>query len=422
MRDTQVRILTVLTALLAVAGAVWLFGGTNEFEEGPWDPAAAEPIWELQVEAIQEVLVRSGDAQYVLRRNVERWELVEPVSMNASPQKVGVLLDDLTDLDLGIPVTGSDPSEYGLSESERAHVELTLKGGRKEVLWVGDTAPIGWRTYVQRPGGPIVVVPGRLNETVAVNPILLRDVAFMRYDVASLSGIRVSGPEGELNIFKDEDGWWVRDTGRVDLQRLDSLAIGLANLRIEGWLDGIVPGPIDDALFDVRLSFTDGTENGFQVGPSLPMGRLIRLHNGMTGHVKGQVLALLQQGPRSLADRNAFPFSESETKRVVLYRSGQETVLEDSGAGWRLNGGVSGEVAVAKLSSLQAIYEKPDGAGTEEPLADLVLEQANGERARFSVTRLQRVPDRVKVVEQVHSYAYFINREDWDGWIKSVGD
>ena len=421
MRDTQVRILTVLSALLAVSVVVWLWGGPTEFEDAPWDPDAAEPVWALAEGDVQQITVRRGEADYSLVRDNESWRLIRPLELGASPQKVAVLIDDLTDLDLGIPVPDAVASDYGLSEDKRAQVEVTLKNGTKETLWVGDTAPIGWRTYVQRPGGPVIVVPGRLNETVVLNPILLRDVAFLRFDFAKLNGILIQGPEGDLDIFKDDYGWWVRGVGRADLDKLDSLAVGLANLRMEGWLDGVLAGPIKEPLFEVRLTFTDGAEDGFQVGDSLPMGRLIRLHNGMTGHVKGQVLALLQQGARQMADKRAFPFSESETQNIIVQVRDKVVTLTDSDGGWRDQAGRSAESAVNQFAVLDATY--PEQLSLTSPGSDLAtveLVGANGVPERFVVRTLPGDEGSVSVQQERHGSTYLMTKQQWTDWLKLV--
>jgi hypothetical protein len=302
----QTKILTILVSALALTGLVWALGSAPEVVDAQWDPSAAVPVWDINQDEVVSVLTHSEDTAIQLTLREEQWWITQPERSRASPAVVGTLLDDLGNLSLGIEVPNASLVDYGLDEEKRKRITIQLANKESLELWVGDAAPIGWRTYVQRPGGPVVVVPGRLGQTVFKSVKELRDVAFVRFELSNSSAVQITSQAGTLDVYSDDGRWWVRGYGRAYPNRVDELFVGLANLRLDGWMDGVADEGIAEPVFDVKIQLTDGQEVGFQVGTHMPMGRLVRTNTGAAGYVQEATLALLNQGPNHVLDPKAF--------------------------------------------------------------------------------------------------------------------
>lgn len=414
MPQGQVRLLTVLVAFLAIVGSVWLFGGAADPDERAWDPAAEEPVWLIATEDIDLVDVVLGDQTVTVEQKNGVLRMKEPVAARMSPSRGKAFIDDLVDLKLGIRIPGGEPIDYGLDVESRGLVKVTLKSGEIEELWVGHSAPIGWRTYVQRPGGQMMVVPGRLRDTIFGDPRALRDTALLRFDLSQAQSATIISAAGTLSVYLEDGRWWVRGFGRANLDKVDELFVGLANLRMEGWDDGVVDGPIEGALFDVSVILKNGDRHGFQVGPNMPGGRLVRTHNGLTGHIRNEPLAMLNQGPNYVGDPNGLPISMTETVKIAVKTPKRELLLTRGGESWALNEKLSGDSLLDKLTLVKAHYRALAVPELLEPFTEVRIVDHSG-ATRVVQVGAERVDGKWYAAQEgPDRYRYLIDAVSWD--------
>jgi hypothetical protein len=407
-------LLTVLVALLSIAGVVWLFGERPSQDGQIWHPEATGTVWAIEGPEVQSVEIVGPSTLVRLVRGPAGWVLSSDESTPASPGAAGALIDTLAGLQQGLPVPNGVPEDFGLSQDLRHEVILTLTGGQTERLWIGSATPIGWRTYVQRPQGPILVVPGLLADTVLKGAEEWRDLAFLRFDLAQADQAVISSRAGTLDVFLQDGRWWVRGFGRANLDRVDDLFVGLANLRLEGWLDGAATEPLEAPVFEVKVGLKDGTTKGFQVGTQMPMGRLIRKTSGLTGYAKSEALALLNQGPAHVADPKAFPISPTESRSIKLIQPTRQLSLTDNGSGWQLANGSSAASMVDRLVAVGAHYRLEPVPALSPPLTRVIVARSQDDKREVFVGSGRVDETWLVAMEGPNETRFLIDADGWE--------
>ena len=153
-RAAQVRLAGALVACAVCLSAVWLALGDapRRLDDGQ------TIVWDV-VEADVSELAVGG---WRVRREASGWRRVGADGPAVDPGAVHEVLDALVEAHRGVPVPG-DPSAFGLDRPVRVEV---VQRGETLALEVGSDAPVGERTYVRRPGGPVVAVRGGVGEAV----------------------------------------------------------------------------------------------------------------------------------------------------------------------------------------------------------------------------------------------------------------
>jgi hypothetical protein len=312
MGQIETKLLTILSAGLVVVSAVWFLGEGRTKEGQPWDREASVPVWSIEKDQIVKVRAKRGEQVFEVSREEGDWMIRLPKRVPAAPSRMLGMVDDLADLDLGIQVQDEKLEFLGLDESQRCNVDVFLRDGTEHSLEVGFAGAIGWTTYVRADDGPVVLVPGHLGTTVCGKPETYRDIALVRFPLAQVAGAKIVSEHGTLRIYSDAAGWWIDGYARADLDRVDELMVGLSRLQMDGFMDGVAEEGIEAPVFQVEVKLKDGSIRGFDVGAAMPMGRLVRNHWGITGHIQHEALTLLNQGPDHVGEKRAFPISEEQ--------------------------------------------------------------------------------------------------------------
>jgi hypothetical protein len=365
--DRQVRLLVVLSAMVAAVGLLYAFVPRRSGEL-PWDDQATQAVWSLDPELVEELTVVVGDgAPAVVRRDGARWSLVSPESREADPRRVASVLDALARLDAAVPIRDSAASELGLGEPPRGSIRLALRGGARLSLDVGDEAPVGWKTYVRTTDGALAAVPGHLAHDLLLPPSAFREASLLRYPLAEVRAAELHSPRGTLRVSRDDGGsWWLEGWGRADLQAVDNLFVSLLDLRVDAFYEHLAPDGIAEPRHRAVVELRDGARLEARFGDQLPMGRLAQTAAGDIGTIQAQYLALLDQGPTDLLDRHAFPLRDGRIARVEVAIDGRQATVEGGEGSWRAAG--------LSSSDAERLLDALDRAGLDLPPREPVLE------------------------------------------------
>lgn len=158
MRAAQLGLAGALVAAAVALAVAWFALGDapRRLDDGQ------TIVWDV-VEADVSELAVGG---WRVRRDGAAWRFVGDGEPPADPDAVHEIVDALVEAHRGVTVPG-DPAAFGLDAAVRVEV---VHRGERLVLEVGADAPVGERTYVRRPGGPVVAVRGGVGEAVRAGP------------------------------------------------------------------------------------------------------------------------------------------------------------------------------------------------------------------------------------------------------------
>ncbi len=222
LRD-QLRIAGLLAALVVALLLIWGWRveaprNTRDGETVVWHIRRGD-ITRVSIEGAFELVLRpDGDVVRLGGRQVP-----------ADRMAVNDLVDALEEAGRGVAVAGLSEEAAGLLNP----VRVTVTTDAVHVLDVGDEAPVGDRTYVRRPGGPVVAVYGGLGKVARRSSASFQDSALL--------------PRGELRqILVERSGQMLRSATRAqdrwqwDTPTQDAVhewVTRLQDVRVDAWLE-----------------------------------------------------------------------------------------------------------------------------------------------------------------------------------------
>lgn len=300
---------------------------------------AKKPFAGLQADATQEVLLRKGSDEVLLRKVDGAWRLIKPVQAPADASAVEALVKALGEASREeiIAESGADLRQYGLDQPSGAVTFVPASAGAKaQVLFFGRDNPTGQYAYAMVDGSPQVFLLGQsVKASVLKDAGELRDKAVWRFDAPQVTALR-SSAAGGFRLTRSGAGWAVNDEpGR--------------GAAIEQWLGELA------ALKATAVPSEDGKGGawGLSKGPHLSLrlqnGDMLELHAGASPdsdsyYAQGKPgtpvfklpadsLLTLQKGPSDLADRRAFELDSAKVQRFEIVRpQGKLTALKADGA------------------------------------------------------------------------------------------
>lgn len=141
----------VVTAITFALFAALLFYVAKYEKGGPGDDTPEEktvPVWKLDAAKIIAVEWRYPDRAFSLSRKGPGapWRFDAPAGYRPDGDQVAAAVDEAAAFEAAREIRG-DPANYGLDKPV-LRVSLTLAGGGRHTLRVGDAAPTGEKVYV----------------------------------------------------------------------------------------------------------------------------------------------------------------------------------------------------------------------------------------------------------------------------------
>jgi hypothetical protein len=292
--------------------------------------------------------VQSGDVAWVtltttdgkparVERRQGAWQVVEPLAFPGDAVNLDGIAAGLADLASDKEIeTPQAPEIYGIDATSR--VVRFGSGGKEYTLRVGKKAPIGSSTYVATGTDEkrVFTIPTFKATNLERSLDDLRDRRVLNFDRASIAGIDVGWPGGQVRLQRGDGGWQLVEpmAGPADETTVDTLLSNLSYLRAESFEDAPRPDAqtgLDRPAFEVTLTGKAAAEDG--AGPAFRAAfgneengkRLVR--GGQPGLYR-VTAQRLEDLPRSVA---AYRFKEL-TRFVATDARSLELTLQDPGS------------------------------------------------------------------------------------------
>lgn len=373
MQERQIRIATVLAAMLAVLLILnWTWKSESEL-----DPEATAVVWSVAKDDVVKIAVDRPQGRLVVEKGDDGWEMLEPVVDLASDTQVGFLLDDLERVDKGVPIPDADPAEFGLAPPEVTCV-VTRADGSEATLEIGEQAPVGWRTYVKDADGGVAAIAGTIGERLQKPADDLREPHLMRFDLSKVRRVVIESAQGTLDVHGEGNRWWVEGWTRADPDAVDDLITGLRQTHVDSFYAGDpAPAGFADPAYRVTIELEDGETTGFEVGGIEPPGALLRGSDGRAGWAPPDRLALLGQGPTDVGDPHALPLDPDADDQVEVDLGDTAWSATRDVATWKTADGTDVTAQVEALAEVPIRYRRDPGPALAESWATVTVRRGD---------------------------------------------
>jgi hypothetical protein len=335
----------IALGLAALLGAAY-WGWTVKLKPARDKEAAdaKKPFAGLEVDQTQEVLLRKGKDEVLLRKIDGAWRLIKPVEAPADTAVVSALVKALGSLSREevIAEKDADLRQYGLDQPSGA-VTFTpaTPGAKAKALFFGRDNPTGSSAYAMVDGEAQVF----LTSLGAKNAVLkdageLRDKTVWALNSSEVQELSSSQGGGFSLKRGEKAGWTVRTAAGEEPGR---------GAAIEQWLGELTLLKASKVPSENGKGGSFGLGKGPHLRLKLSNGRSLELHAGASPkeggvYVQGApgspvfllpasaTLTLTKAG-KDLADRQAFAFDSSLVERFEVKRpAGDLSALKNKGA------------------------------------------------------------------------------------------
>ena len=228
-------------------------------------------VIDFQRTATHRFEIRQGDSKIVCQKNVDEWEITEPVSLKADETAVDDLLFGVDALKV-VEFLDDRPKNlqpYGL-DSPSIEVSFMTRDAEPVVLLVGKMK--GDDVYVKaQHAEPVFLVKKNLLDLVGVGVAGLRDKQILDFDSDAAAKVVLKHGDVNLTCQKQGTNWRITHPVQEDAKNgaVSSIIYQINQLTVEGFLaasPAITTTGLDAPKVQLAITLKDQTEHLLEIG------------------------------------------------------------------------------------------------------------------------------------------------------------
>lgn len=292
----------------------------------------------LDSSAIEELRVKTGDQNTLVRKEGATWRVIEPIQSAADENMVTSVTSALGTLEMQrvVDEQPADASQFGLAPP-KAEVTFRVKGdSTPRVLQVGEKTATGGDLYAKVGTAPrVFLVPGYLDTTFAKSAYDLRDKSVLAFERDKVTGIELSMPIGPVTLAKEGDAWAIKapTAMRADFGAVEGLIGRLSSAQMKSIVS---EAPTDLAQYGLdkpssRVSVVAGSgRSTLLFGAKSPDGFFYAKDGSrpLVFTVDTVITDDLNKGADEYRPKDLFEFKTFSGKRFEFTRAGMVSVFE----------------------------------------------------------------------------------------------
>lgn len=398
----QINLLVAALILALLSGAVWWSKRHPEAAtSNTATPAAATvklaDIPQAQIEQI-DLKKKDGSTLSVKREN-SKWAITSPEALPTDQDAVNAIASSLNPLtaDNVVEDNSTDLSKYGLN-SPSLIVTIHQKGGKSDVINIGDDVPAGSLVYASAGSGRKVYAVSSSTKTSldkSVND--LRDKRLLTFDSNHLTRIELISGKSDVEFGKNNQNDWQvvkPQPYRADNFQVEELLRKLTDAKMD------LSGGADDTK-KADAAFASGQPVGTAKATDSAGTQTLELRKNKDDYyarssvVKGahkvssDLGKELEKPVEDFRNKKIFDFGFSDPTKIEVQQGSTDKVYVRSGSDWKLNG------QTLDAGSIQAFIDKVrdvaatkfTDAGFTSPVLAITVTSNDGkrtEKAEFS--------------------------------------
>jgi hypothetical protein len=362
------KYLNTLVAL-ALLGALW--GAMSYWEKRkaaePEKTEKQEKLLTIEKGHVESISLKPRDGENVTcRREVGKWEIVEPRKVAADQSAVDSLLSTLADatIDQTVEAAPKSLADFGLDRPALTVDITTNAKPPKATLLLGDDTPTSGGVYAQVAGNPRVVILQRFTKTSLDKKAFdLRDKRVMTLDPDQLTRLEVESKGVRWTLVKNPEGTWNLDLpplARVDRFTVEGLVNRFKSVSMQSIVEEEKRNTAQYGFGAPELRIRASGPGGEQ---TLVLGKKDDGHYFAMNSALDPVFTLdagfltqFQKKADDLRDKDLFSFSAFEVKRLeVTAPSGSrvfEKKVENKESKWKQTAPAAKDLSTEKVETL----------------------------------------------------------------------
>lgn len=366
------RSFLILLVLAVALGAYIYF---VERKRPPSDAPEETPkvFEEVEASKIEELLVVS-DERTRLKKADGRWQIVEPIAVDADEGEASSLASSLATLDRLeiIDENPSDLTEFGLDPPQGEVAFRTEGSSELTRLLLGNRAPTGSGMYAKRPDEPrLLLIPAYVDTTFRRSTFELRDKSVLKIERDQVDGLELMAGNRAIKLSRASGDWRLTEpvAARADFGAAEGIAGRLATARMQS----VISSDASDAATlrkhgldrpAVTVNVLAGSSRAtLEVGGVAGDGARYARDTArpLIFTVEESLVTELEKPVAEFRRKDPFEFRPFNARRLEIARDGETLAFEkreedgegDAGAtAWRQTAPSERDVDVAKIDAL----------------------------------------------------------------------
>ena len=300
------------------------------------------------------IAIKGGDTT-TLKKNDDRWQIVDPVEAKADNSEVSNMASSLASLDVQrvVDEAAADLTPFGLSEP---HLEVSFRTKGQTTfhrLLIGEKTPTGGDVYVKQPDSArVFLVSSFIDDTFKRTAFDLRDKTILTLEREKITGLTLTSASGTVELVRKGANWnFVKPQAmRADYATLESILTTLISAQLQKYVTDM-PTPSDIAQYGLARPSASATIISGDARTTLELGRT---ENAVTYARASSSPAVVMVAPTIVEDinrkiddlrqRDVFDARQFSAQRVEVQKDGQTLVVErvmgkDGKDTWRTGAG-----------------------------------------------------------------------------------
>jgi len=293
---------------------------------------------------------------FLLAKDAEnRWQLADPIQVEAKQDEVEVLLDDLLNKRVKQTLKNeTDLSKFGL-DKPTVQIELWTAGEEPyKTFFIGDKA-VGYSVYVKEKSVDFVITIESSALTDLSKPYTdFRDDTVIGFSLSDVKGITLSYPEQKpITCNLNSEGTWMIDVSngsthaqaKADKTAIDDILDALKNLKVKVFeADGVTnlfQYGLDKPRIEATVMFGENKSSKILlVGKDVPETSRVyvkRPNSDSVFSVNKDIVARLTKEVYDLRDKTVIDFQRADVNKLQLKRGDRIVVcVKDNLGEWKI--------------------------------------------------------------------------------------
>lgn len=261
---------TLILALLFVTLASYLY--LIELPR-PTEQSDRQPLLSFDKAAVTHIELEHPGRRVVLKHIDGRWQMLEPVAVNADERVVENLIEAVDETTTSRAL--EDPEDLATYALDVPSAVLRMRNdeGEELTLKLGKKTPVGNSAYAMRDSeSSVFLTDAILVDRLDLTADQLRDKTVLAFEVEDVDWVRLRSARGTIALERRESGWRITAPAEYDADptNVGSLLSTLQSMRATEFVDDAAARLEHFGLAEIQeevvLGFADGRELGLRIG------------------------------------------------------------------------------------------------------------------------------------------------------------
>lgn len=210
----------ILLILVAALGAYVYFYEIKGEAERKKEKESAEQLFQFERDSVRTVAIRSPQGRFHFLKDVDGWQIEQPVRTRADESPLNSLLSTLQNAKKvnSFAIARGSAAQYGLDEHATL-IHLELNDGQRDSIKIGDQTSIGGNVYVSKGDTMVYLVAQSIKTNAEKSLFDWRDKKPLHFTKANVREMKLSNRHGDFIFVKEGNDWKITQPVETSAER-----------------------------------------------------------------------------------------------------------------------------------------------------------------------------------------------------------